>query len=114
MRDSRRPTTGARSTRQDPATPTVIRSGGRAPVTIAALPRKPVNREDTMAQLEAYDQRPASPIVCDASEWSEEFFTTRLDALQVEGRYRVFAELERRVGQSSGRVSCGVSVCKYG
>src|SRR3546814_8814898 len=52
-----------------------------------------------MAQLEAYDQRPASPIVCDASEWSEEFFTTRLDALKVEGRYRVFAELERRVGE---------------
>jgi hypothetical protein len=77
----------------------VIRSGGRAPVTIAALPRKSVNREDTMAQLDAYDQRPASPILSDASEWSEEFFTTRLDALKAEGRYRVFAELERRVGE---------------
>jgi 5-aminolevulinate synthase len=52
-----------------------------------------------MAQLDAYDQRPASPILCDASEWSEEFFTTRLDALKAEGRYRVFAELERRVGE---------------
>lgn len=50
-----------------------------------------------MAQLDAYDQRPASPILCDASEWSEEFFTTRVDALKAEGRYRVFAELERRV-----------------
>jgi 6-phosphogluconolactonase (cycloisomerase 2 family) len=29
--DSRRPPTGARPTRRDPATPTVIRSGGRAP-----------------------------------------------------------------------------------
>jgi hypothetical protein len=41
----------------------VIRSGGRAPVTIAALPRKSVNREDTMAQqlalLNAFDE-PAS------------------------------------------------------
>jgi hypothetical protein len=35
----------------------------------------------------------------DASEWGEEFFTTRLDALKAEGRYRVFAELERRVGE---------------
>src|SRR3546814_17559670 len=51
-----------------------------------------------MAQLDAYGQRLASPILCDASEWSEEFFTTRLDALKAEGRYRVFAELERRVG----------------
>jgi 5-aminolevulinate synthase len=77
----------------------VIRSGGRAPVTTAALPRKSVNREDAMAPLDAYDQKPASPILCDASEWSEEFFTTRLDALKAEGRYRVFAELERRVGE---------------
>src|SRR3954463_10507427 len=53
----RRPTTGARSTRQDPATPTVIRSGGRTPVTIAAWPRKSVNRKDTMAQLDAYGER---------------------------------------------------------
>ena len=52
-----------------------------------------------MAQLDAYDQRPAPPILCDASEWSEEFFTTRLDALKAKGRYRVFAELERRVGE---------------
>ncbi len=52
-----------------------------------------------MAQLDAYDQRLASPTLCDASEWSEEFFTTRLDALKAEGRYRVFAELERRVGE---------------
>jgi 5-aminolevulinate synthase len=52
-----------------------------------------------MAQLDAYDQRPASPTLCDASEWSEELFTTRLDALKSEGRYRVFAELERRVGE---------------
>jgi 5-aminolevulinate synthase len=37
--------------------------------------------------------------LCDASEWSEEFFTTRLDALKAEERYRVFAELERRVGE---------------
>jgi len=51
-----------------------------------------------MAQLDAYDQRLASPTLCDASEWSEEFFTTRLDALKAEGRYRVFAELGRRVG----------------
>src|SRR3546814_15675142 len=49
--------------------------------------------------LDAYDQKPASPILCDASEWSEEFFATRLDALRAEGRYRVFAELERRVGE---------------
>ena len=38
-----------------------------------------------MAQLDVYDQRPASPTLCDASEWSEEFFTTRLDALQAAG-----------------------------
>jgi NADPH:quinone reductase-like Zn-dependent oxidoreductase len=35
----------------------VIRSGGRAPVTIAAWPRKSVNRKDTMAQLDAYGER---------------------------------------------------------
>jgi hypothetical protein len=30
----------------------------------------------------------------------EEFFTTRLDALKAEGRYRVFAELERASASS--------------
>jgi hypothetical protein len=54
-----------------------------------------------MAQPDAYDQRPASPILCDASEWSEEFFSTRLRALKAEGRYRVFAELERGVREFS-------------
>lgn len=52
-----------------------------------------------MAQLDAYDQRPVSPILCDASEWSEDFFATRLDVLKAKGRYRVSAELERRVGE---------------
>ena len=52
-----------------------------------------------MAQPDAYDQISVSPISRDASEWSEKFFTARLDELKSEGRYRVFAELERRVGQ---------------
>ena len=42
--------------------------------------------------------RLASPFLCNASEWTEEFFATRLDALKAEGRYRVFAELGRRAG----------------
>lgn len=44
------------------------------------------------------DQSLASPILRNASEWTEEFFATRLDTLKVEGRYRVFAELGRRAG----------------
>ncbi|MFX8895455.1 hypothetical protein ABTM96_20185, partial [Acinetobacter baumannii] len=40
----------------------------------------------------------ASPILRNASEWTEEFFATRLDTLKAEGRYRVFAELGRRAG----------------
>ena len=67
-----------------------------------------------MAQLAPYDQRSASPILCDASEWSEEFFTTRLAALKAEGRYQVFAELERCVGEFPhrlrGELKCGVCV----
>ena len=58
--------------------PTVIRSGGRASVSIAALPRKSVNRGDTMAQLDAYDQRSASPILFDTPERNEEFLATRV------------------------------------
>jgi 5-aminolevulinate synthase len=39
------------------------------------------------------------PVLFDASKPSEEFFTTRLDALMAEGPYRVFAELERCVSE---------------
>ena len=56
-----------------------------------------------MTQSGVCDQRLASPILRNASEWTEEFFATRLDALKAEGRYRVFAELGRRAGALSAR-----------
>jgi 5-aminolevulinate synthase len=51
-----------------------------------------------MTQSGVCDQRLASPIFRNASEWTEKFFAKRLDALKAEGRYRVFAELGRRAG----------------
>ena len=51
-----------------------------------------------MTQSGVCDQSLASPILRNASEWTEEFFATRLDTLKAEGRYRVFAEIERRAG----------------
>ena len=51
-----------------------------------------------MTQSGVRDETSAGPILHNASEWTEKFFATRLDALKAEGRYRVFAELGRRAG----------------
>jgi hypothetical protein len=60
-----------------------------------------------MAQHEAYDWRPASPTLCEASEWSEEFFATRLDALKAEGRYRE-CSLNWSAASASSRAHCNI------
>ena len=51
-----------------------------------------------MANLETLELRDNSLAARDASEWGGAFFAARLDALKAEGRYRVFAQLERRAG----------------